>query len=136
MALPQFSFPLDWRCNGLDFFFRGDKLGTGASVQVYDRAFSLVPSVPRGSARTDAWSGASACVYALSLVPRGCIRMGAWSGASACMFSLVPKGFVAGAILLIGGGDDRATLRITLVVEGCVASNCAKGGGLRDFSKL
>jgi hypothetical protein len=88
MALPQFSFPLDWRCNGLDFFFRGDKLGTGASVRLYDRAFSLVQSVPRGSVRTDAWSGASACVYAFSLVPRGCIRMG---------------GFVSGAILLMVG---------------------------------
>ncbi len=79
-------------------------MGTGAGVRVYDRAFLLVPSVPRGSVRTDAWSGASACVYAFSLVQRGCIRMGAWSGASACMFSLVAKVFVAGDILLIGGG--------------------------------
>ena len=84
-------------------------MGIGASVHVYDRAFSLVPDVPRGSVRTDAWSGASACVYAFSLVPRGCIRMGAWSGASACMFSLVPKGFVAGDILLIGGGCRKVT---------------------------
>jgi hypothetical protein len=29
--------------------------------------------------------------------------MGACSGASACMFSLVPKGFVSGAILLMVG---------------------------------
>ena len=29
-SLPQFSFPLDWRCNGHDFFFRGDILVTGS----------------------------------------------------------------------------------------------------------
>jgi len=53
-SLPQFSFLLDWRCDGLNFFFRGDKLVTGASAcEAYD--------------------------HALSLVPRRCVRAGAWS---------------------------------------------------------
>ena len=53
-SLPQFSFPLDWCCDGHDFFFRGDKLVTGASArEVYDRAFSLVP---RRCVRAGAWS--------------------------------------------------------------------------------
>ena len=34
------------RCNGFDFFFRGDKLVTGASERVYDLAFLLVLIVP------------------------------------------------------------------------------------------
>jgi hypothetical protein len=57
-SLPQFSFPLDWRCDGHDFFFRGDKLVTGGSTrEVYDRAFLLVP---RRCVRAGAWSGTSA----------------------------------------------------------------------------
>ena len=36
--------PAHWRCNGHDFFFRGDKLVTGASArEVYNRAFLLIP---------------------------------------------------------------------------------------------
>ena len=34
------------------------------------------------------------------------------------------------------GVEGCAMLRIAPVVEGCVASNCAKGGGLRDSLKL
>jgi hypothetical protein len=57
-SLPQFSFPLDWHCDGHNFFFRGDKLVTGASTrEVYDRAFLLVP---RRCVRAGTWSGASA----------------------------------------------------------------------------
>ena len=58
-SLPQFSFPLDWRCDGHDFFFRGDKLVTGASArEVYDRANSLIPRrcVGAGAALGPSWN--------------------------------------------------------------------------------
>ena len=48
-SLPQFSFLLNWHCNGHNFFFRGDKLVTGVSAHVvYDRADLLVSRVREG----------------------------------------------------------------------------------------
>ena len=57
--LPQFSLPLDWRCDDNDFFFRGDGLVTGANVcEVYDRADLLVP---RRCVRAGAGLGPNLC---------------------------------------------------------------------------